>query len=189
MIKIEKNGKGMIRIFTPYNPDFVKKIKCVGGRKWDSDKKCWMVPETEIDTVREYMMDVYGETDLPDESEKITVRAVFPNGTAERTGPVVVFGKEICRAWGRDSGAKVGPDVTLLSGKITSGGSCANWTTEIEEGSVFKIRNVPRKALELTNGHNVTFEEIEEPTIDRRALEEEKEKLLARLAEIEKLLA
>ena len=189
MIKIEKNGKGMIRIFTPYNPDFVKKIKCVGGRKWDSDTKCWMVPETEIDTVREYMMDVYGETDLPDTDEKVTVRATFPNGAWELTGPIVVFGKEICRAWGRDSGAQVGSDVTLISGKVDSGGSRANWRTEIEEGSVFKIRNVPRKALELTNGYTVIYEEIEEPTIDRRALEEELEKLRARISEIEALLA
>ena len=129
MIKIEKNGKGMIRIFTPYNPDFVKKIKCA---------------ETEIDTIREYMMDVYGETDLPDDGEKVTVRATFPNGAWELTGPIVVFGREIARAWGRDSGAQVGSDVTLISGKVDSGGSRANWRTEIEEGSVFKIRKIHR---------------------------------------------
>ena len=44
MIKIEvENGRA--NIYTPYNPDFVRKIKGVGGSKWNSSEKYWSIPE------------------------------------------------------------------------------------------------------------------------------------------------
>ena len=43
--------------------------------------------------------------------------------------------------------------------------------------------------LTRDTSYDISVEVIEEQTINRAALEEEKEKLLARLAEIEKLLA
>lgn len=188
MIKIE-TVNGTARIFTPYNAEFVKKIKNVGGRKWDSSQNCWTVPETEIDTVRDYMMEVFGESDLPDEDGKITIKVTFNDDASKLTAPVTLYGKEIARAWGRDSGAKIGDDVTLISGRITSGGSQKNWRTVIDAGSVFKIRDVPKKALKIPTNYDVTVEEVEEPTINREALKEEKAKLLARIAEIDSLLA
>ena len=148
-----------------------------------------MIPETEISLARQYMMEVYGETDLMDEDERITVKVTFNHDEGKITAPIVLFGKEIARAWGRDSGAKVGEDVTLLSGNVHSGGSLANWRTEIDKGTVLKIRNLPRKALEIENDYDISVEEVEEKEVDRKALEEEKSKLLARLAEIERLLA
>ena len=188
MMKISVEN-GMAKIFTPYNVEFVARIKNIGGRKWNPDERCWMIPEAEIETARQYMLEVYGETDLPDGDERVTVKVTFNDDVAERTAPVILFGKEIARAWDRDGGAKVGEDVTLISGNISSGGSRANWLTKIAEGSVFKVRNVPRKALELKHHYDVTVEEIEEDKVDRKSLEEEKAKLLARLAEIETLLS
>ena len=55
----------------------------------------------------------------------------------------------------------------------------------IDEGSVVEIRNVPIAAL----NDSYEYEIVEEKKIDRSALEEEKAKLLKRLAEIEALLA
>ena len=189
MMRIERKENGMAKVFTPYNSDFVAKIKKIGGRKWNSAEKCWEVPETEIDTVREYMMAVYGETDKADDSEKVTVKVTFNESEWAVCDSLFLFGKAIARATGRDSGAKVGDDVTVLSGKLTSGGSARNWQTRAEDGTVIKVRNVPMAALANTNGMNVTVEIIEEKEIDRAALIAEKEKILARLAEIEKLLA
>lgn len=180
---------GMAKVFTPYNTDFVSKIKNIGGRRWDSVERCWMVPETEIGTVREYMQAVFGETDLPDDSEKVTVKVMFNRDTYEYRSGITLFGKEIARAFGRDSGARVGDDVTLISGRVKSGGSMKNWTTDIDHDTVMKIRNVSKAALDLPTNYDVTVEVIEDAEIDRKALEEEKAKLLARLAEIEKLLA
>lgn len=172
-------------VFTPYNPVFVKEIKTIGGAKWDGVQRCWKVPEATVDTVRKIMMEVYGETDLPDGGEKVTVRVKFNEMETGHRGPVVVFGKTVASAFGRDSGARVGDDVVFIEGAPESGGSAKNWSTVIPEGCVVEIRNVPTAALD----DSYEYEIVEEKKIDRTALEEEKAKLLKRLAEIEALLA
>lgn len=189
MMRIERNENGMAKVFTPYNSDFVAKIKRIGGRRWNGEEKCWEVPETEIETVREYMKAVYGETDQADDSDKVTVKVTFNEEEYAHCDSIFLFGKAIARATGRDSGARVCDDVTVLSGKLTSGGSMRNWRTVAREGTVIKVRNVPKAALAITNDMNVTVEVVEENEVDRAALIAEKEKILARLAEIEKLLA
>lgn len=170
-------------VFTPYNPDFVKKVKGIGGARWMSMDKCWRVPADTVDAVRDMMMDVYGESDITDDSEKVTVEIELEEGASEYRGPIVIFGKVIASAYGRDSGAKVGEDAVFVKGTPLSGGSMKNWTTIIPGGSIVRIRNVPVNAL--TDDYNY---DIIEETIDRAALETEKERLLKRLAEIEELL-
>lgn len=188
MIQIKVMENGMAKVLTPYNASFVAKIKRVGGKRWNGLEKCWEIPTSEIDTVRGYMMDVFGETDLA-EGEKVTIQVKFNSDAEKCCESITLFGKTLARAYGRDSGATVGEDVTLISGTITSGGSMKYWTTVIREGAVFKVRNVPRAALEKDTGLDVDIEVLETPGLDRAALEEEKAKLLSRLEEIEKLLA
>lgn len=187
MIKISIEN-GMASVFTPYNKEFVDLVKGIGGRKWNADRKCWMVPESEIEQVRKYMMDVFGETDQMDEDERVTVTITFTDDAKADCAGVTIFGKTIAKAWGRDSGARVGEDVTFISGNYGSGGSRANWNTYIEAGSKFRVRNVPKAMLANAPAY-VTVEVVDDAKIDRSALVQEKEKLLARLAEIEKLLA
>ena len=88
-IKVEN---GTAKIFTPYNTTFVTKIKNIGGRRWNAAEKCWTVPESEIETVRAIMMEVFGETDLPDETEKVTVRVTFNKRAVADQDSVVLFG-------------------------------------------------------------------------------------------------
>ena len=68
---------GRASVFTPFNRDFVAAIRNVGGRKWDGESKCWTVPEESLPQVRQIMMDVYGETDLPDAGGSVTVKVTF----------------------------------------------------------------------------------------------------------------
>lgn len=181
---------GMAKVFTPYNKEFIAKIKTIGGARWNSIEKCWTVPETEIDLVRSFMLDVYGETDQVIDTEYVTVKVTFNSEEEARCEGIVLFGKCIAKAFGRDTGAKVSDDVTLLTGSVTSGGSARNWKTIVKEGTVVKVRNVPKSALAIETQYDVTVEEIEDAQeVDKLALIAEKEKLLARLAEIEKLLA
>lgn len=46
VIKILKGELDRIRVFFPYNPTFVKKIKTIEGRQWHSDRKYWSFPNT-----------------------------------------------------------------------------------------------------------------------------------------------
>lgn len=183
---------GRAKVYTPYNPDFVSQIKTIGGHKWDPTEKCWTVPEAEIDTVRKCMMDTYGETDISAEDQRITVRVRFNKDDYEEENSYFLFGKMVARAWGRDSGAIVGDDVVFEDGKPRSGGSMRHWRTVIPQGCVIRIKNVPQAAFEAQEPDKWgawTAEKIEEEGVSHEALEEEKAKLLARLAEIEKLLS
>lgn len=187
MMKITtKDGKAYVS--TPYNKDFVTKAKQIGGARWNGSERCWVIPESEIGTVRTYMREVYGETDLPDEEERVTVDVTFLEMVEDWHDGVTVFGKQLCRAFGRDSGAKVGDGVTLIEGRIGSGGSRANWTTVVHEGAKFRIRNLAKAALQIECDYNIKVEEVKEDVVNKEALRIEREKLLARLAEIDALL-
>lgn len=173
------------KVYTPYNKEFVAKIKLIGGAKWEAAEKCRSIPKEEIETARAYMVDVYGMSDIPDTSEKVNVEVRFNADDYERCEGISLFGRTVIRAFGRDSGARVGEDVTLVSGNISSGGSMKNWETQVSAGTVLRIRNVSRKALEIPHCYDITVTEIGAPEIDREALLAERERLLARIAEID----
>lgn len=61
-------------------------------------------------------------------------------------GPVEVAGRTIARAWGRDSGAKLGDGVVKLQGRVGSGGSMKNWETVVDADVV--LHDCPRKVAE-----------------------------------------
>lgn len=184
-IKIED---GKAHVYTPYHTDFVSKIKKIGSAKWDSYDRCWIVDETEVDVVRGIMEEIWGESDIPSASEKVAIKVTFNEEASSWRDSVYLFGIVVARATGRDSGARIGHNATLISGDIGSGGSRSNWETIIKKDTVIKLRNVPKEALSKKPEYNVTVEIIEEEKIDVVKLKEEKEKLLSRLDEINKLL-
>lgn len=188
MLRISTEN-GRAKVFTPYNKTFVAKIKNIGGRNWEASDKCWSIPESEIDTVRRFMQEVYGETDQTDQTERVTVKVTFNKECLSDYGEgFSLFGRTIARARGKgkNSSTSVEENVTLESGKIGSYG----WCIYVREGTILKIRDIPKTALDIRDPHfDISIEEIHDNGSDRLALEAEKEKLLARLAEIEKLLS
>jgi hypothetical protein len=188
MITTKNNGT-QTAVYTPYNAAFVSAIRKIGGARWDAGSKAWMVPTASLPQVRAIMRDVFGEDDQLDTCKRVTVRLTFREICSAECRPVEILGKTVSKAYGRDSGARPGDDVAFEAGGPRSGGSAKNWRSVVEEGSVAILRNVPETMLdkaELPEG--VTMEIIQDSGIDRAALLEEKEKLLARLAEIEKML-
>lgn len=186
MIKIEvENGKA--KLYTPYNAEFVKAVKNIGGAKWNGS--CWSVPEESLNAAREIMERIYGYSDItPDET--VTLRITCNEELFARCASVSIFGKTLAHAWGRDSGAKVGEDVSLISGEIRSGGSVKNWRSVVTEGSVFVLTNVNKRVYEsFTNDENFDITvELLENKISKSKLLEKKENLLKRIAEINEIL-
>lgn len=76
MMEIKKTEFGELRVWGPYNRDFDKKIKAVGGQKLEMPgNQCWTVPgEVKINTIRQYMYESYGRSDLDDEREELLSR-------------------------------------------------------------------------------------------------------------------
>lgn len=189
-IQVEiKNGKAYIA--SPYNVEFVRRIKLSGG-KWSAASKRWYIPEPALPSVRTMMAEVYGETDEGPASEYVTLVVKWLKDDWEPCGPITFAGRVIASAWGRDSGAKPGTNVSFIAGAPTSGGSAKNWETQIPEGSIVEIYYVPlNKAQELVSNHPRWMEVSIEgaPVVDKDALKAEREQLMKRIAEIDALLA
>jgi hypothetical protein len=187
-VKITNIGSGKVAVESPYNPEFVSKIKKAGGR-WNSSNKTWEVDERSVEAVRAIMREVYGQDDLP--QELVTVKVtVGEDSIDEWCAPVVLFGRTIASAFGRDGGARVGEGVCFEKGGCDSGGSMKNWYTIVSAGSEITIYDVPRLAVEQKLGWKDeygTFEVVEADD-PLAALKAEKEALLERLAEIEEIL-
>lgn len=181
----KENGKA--KVYTPYNSDFVKAIRQVGGAKWNPADKCWETPESAVDAIRRIMTKVYGHSDIS-EDETMTLKVTFTEARSTTCDAEQLFGKVLARAFGKTSGAKIGDDVAYISGGATSGGSVKNWQSIVEEGSVAILSNVSKALYEKDKDAEGIVIEIMDGKPDRAQLLAEKERLLKRLAEIEKML-
>lgn len=193
MIQIEKvkmtDGSEKLKLSSPYHPDLPARAKALGG-KFSGEKKAWYFDVRDEARVRQLAVEIYG-TD-GETSETVTLRVTFPQGWREAKDAVFVAGRCLARAYGRDSGAKLGAGVVLLKGDIDSGGSMRNWVTHIDPGSVFEIRDVPRQAAE--GAVQISSEAMQVEIVDSRvalleALRAERDRLMARVAEIDAMLA
>ena len=187
--RIEKTDGGKIAVYTPYDKKFVQAIKKIGSARWNGE--AWTVPENYIDDVRSFMKDIYGRDDQ-DPGESVDCEIEFFGEYYEDKAAFTMFGKTLARAWGRDSGARVGDDVMLVDGSIGSGGSRANWDTRIYKGAKFIVKNIPKARFdkekdEYSEEYKIKIT-IKSKKIDKDALLKEKAKLERRLAEIEELL-
>lgn len=128
-------------VFTPYNPDFVERVKGIGNAKWNSH--FWLVPADTVDAVREILRDVYGYDDTM-ENDTVNLRLTFLEQVSADKAGVTCFAKVLSHAFGRDSGARVGDDVAFIKGGAKSGGSAKNWCSIVEKDSVAMLYNVNR---------------------------------------------
>jgi hypothetical protein len=185
-IQITVNGT-TVAVKSPYNSEFVTTAKRYGG-KWKNGQ--WVFDARDEERVRALCQEVYGTDGLS--TGLCTIRAKYSgdwHDYADR-GPIEIAGRTIARAWGRDSGAKLGEGVVVLEGGFSSGGSMKNWTTRVIGETVVLVRDFPRATAErlIAEGAQHISIEPEAPVIDRAALEAERAKLVARIAEIDALL-
>ena len=188
-IRFETTGSNT-DIYTPYNPEFISRLKSsLGTRKYSPEKRCWTIDTADLDQAKAIVRDVFGWSDGT--QKEVRVRITFNESVdADRTS-VWLGGLEIARARGRDSGAVPGKGVALVAGSIGSGGSVKNWTTEVHEGAQF-IATLPEEMaakIQSDSEWDISVEIIGSVDPDYEALEKEKKQLLERLAEIEKQLA
>ncbi|HRR40482.1 MAG TPA: hypothetical protein P5244_04545 [Syntrophales bacterium] len=180
--------EGKIIVTSPYNADFVDRAKRLGGR-WQSPS--WVFDIRDEQAVRNLCRTIYG-TDGQSIPDVVTIRATLDSSKRAYQGPITLFGRVVARAFGRDSGARLGEGVILVSGRFFSGGSRMNWYTEVKDGTVVRIHDIPRAAAEKAIAAGATWLTIEDDapvTIDIEALMVERNRIMERLAEIDRLLA
>lgn len=136
---------GELKVTTPYNADFVAKCRNFRG-KWKKEENAWYFDDSIIEHVRKAMIDFFGTTGEKPYNNCILEVCNFTHSAM--TAPVILFGRTIAKAFGRDSGARLGDDIVLIDGDIDSGGSAKNWSTNIINAT-FRINNFPEPSLDL----------------------------------------
>lgn len=175
-VSILPSGTGKILVLSPYHPDFPAKAKRLGGRFTTAPEKGWIFDARDEQRVRELLVKVYGTDGTPvPKSQLLTVRT-DPSKCDVRGGgagaELWLAGRQVARALGRDSGARLGDGVVVVSGGFSSGGSVKNYKVAYRAGTVFELRDVPREAAERVHAeyHGVTLLDVDgnvvaEPTV------------------------
>lgn len=187
MIEIIRS-ENRIAVKSPYNPTLPQRARALGG-SWDASKKVWVYDAADEELVRSLYMDVYGEWEG---SQHIRVRITTEKDLVGRRDSVYICGVQIARAYGRDSGAKV-MDAKFISGDLpTSGGSAKHWCTIVPAGAMFDIQIPQDRLADIERegeDRGFTVQVVDEGQ-DRKIqnLRDERERLLARIAEIDAIL-
>lgn len=135
----DESKQHRLTLKTDTNSLFIADCKRLGGT-WDKGQAVWTFPNFVASEVR-------GLDELYN-SQPATIELTAKEEIREYGSGIEFAGLLLCRAFGRDSGARVHTDVALISGYATSGGSVKNWATILDEGSVLRLQ-VPSKLLEV----------------------------------------
>lgn len=182
MLKIIKENKN-IKVKSSYNEKFIKLAKMING-KWNSPY--WEFPIENEDNVRDICLKVYGENGLINESVDLIIDLNLAKSLYDdkiKIGDVI-----LCERKSRDWDVTLSDNVMVLEGEFCSSGGSAKYprvTWKSEEMKI-KVKNFPY----------TLFDKIEDKTgivatksaTNTEKLLKEKEELLKRLTEINKML-
>jgi hypothetical protein len=181
-ITIQPDG-GRLCLSSPYHPDLPAKARALGGR-FDPATRRWSFDPRDEARVRDLAREVYGTDGQP--GDTVTVRldlAKSSLGTGRQT--IYLAGRQIAHRPGRDAAVRLGEGVIIVDGGFRSrGGSMKYPALAWEDGTVLEVRDLPAGHADLA-GRGVT---LIDQTIDRAALAAERERLTARISEIDQLL-
>ena len=134
----EIKEEGIVSIKHRYNSLLVEKCRELGG-KFDNEAIAWIFSKIVEDKVEE--LEFLYNHDI------VSVEIIAKTDIFKGQDAINFLGYPIAKATGRDSGAIVCNDVSMISGKIDSAGSVKNWSTEIRKDSCFRL-NISKNLLE-----------------------------------------
>ena len=185
-IVISETDFGMIAVSSPFNPDFVKGAKRLGG-KWSGDTKAWLFDVRERGRVEDLLATCYGYSAAAS-GELATVRIVLDEDNAGDK-EVYFAGRSICSRRYRDAPVKTADNVVVIDGEFPASAGAMRYPAVIRGSRTvtIEVRDVPVEALAAEK--ELRFERIDADTqAQREALIAERERLIARLAEIDEAL-
>lgn len=134
----EIKEEGIVSIKHRYNSLLVEKCRELGG-KFDNEAIAWIFSKIVEDKVEE--LEFLYNHDI------VSVEIISKTDIFKGQDAINFLGYPIAKATGRDSGAIVCNDVSMISGKIDSAGSVKNWSTEIRKDSCFRL-HISKNLLE-----------------------------------------
>lgn len=176
---------GLIKVQSDYNRDYISRAKAIQGR-WNAPY--WVFPEENINELRELLLDVYGECGELAEEAPVTVTVDLDLDKYSYGAEVTIGSFVAVKRRYRDSEVIYADNVMLISGGFTpTGGSARHPTVYHEQGTIIRVKNIPVKLYEkIKNEAGVTL--YKAPAPDKAALIKERNRLLARLAELNALI-
>lgn len=185
-IMISDTDFGKIAVHAPFNPDFVKGAKRLGG-KWNGDTKAWLFDVRDRGRVEDLLATCYGYS-VAASGELATVRIVLDEDNAGDK-EVYFAGRSICSRRYRDVPVKTADNVVVIDGEFPASAGSMRYPAVIRGSRTvtIEVRDVPVEALAAEK--ELRFERIDADTqAQREALIAERERLIARLAEIDEAL-
>ncbi|MFI8977484.1 hypothetical protein ACIGO9_31710 [Nocardia asteroides] len=178
-----------LAVHSPYNADYIDCARELGGR-WNPDAEAWVYDARDRDRVEELLRAIYGTDGRTITADDlVTVRVPLAMHEEARTGRAVFAGRKIAERPARDSRVRLSDGVVLVAGKLDSSGGSMPYPAIDAAPDVFvEIRELPRAALDVERPSSYTIVEVT-AQVDRAGLAAERERLLARLAEIDTQLA
>jgi len=188
-ISITTDGQ-RVYLSSPYNADLSPRAKELGGR-WDVASKRWHFDGRDEQKVRDLARSIYGTDGSPDEAaDVVTVRvhlADYEGSRRDDARRAIFAGRTIAERRYRDSAVQLSAGVVLVAGQLYgSGGSGQYPAIEAADDVIVEIRDIPRASLATVPADSYV---IVEQQLDAEALRAERERLAARIAEIDALLA
>lgn len=185
-IMISDTDFGKIAVRAPFNPDFVKAAKRLGG-KWSGDTKAWLFDARDRGRVEDLLATCYGYSAAAS-GELATVRIVLDEDNAY-SKEVYFAGRSICSRRYRDAPVKTADNVVIIDGEFSASAGSMRYPAVIQGSRTvtIEVRDVPVEALAAEK--ELRFERIDADTqAQREALIAERERLIVRLAEIDEAL-
>ncbi|MCB2215722.1 MAG: hypothetical protein KQH59_06620 [Desulfobulbaceae bacterium] len=174
---------------SPFHPDLPKRAKENGGI-WDNETRVWKYDLRDELRVSALYLSIYGLWDSDQNSpiDLVTVKITAISDISSVCGGIYFAGRLIAGAKDRDSGARLGKGVVLIGGRATSGGSRNNWKTIIEADACFEVKDIPYSLCEAERREgDWDIEIVTYP--EREALLRERDRLIARVSEIDEILS
>ncbi len=181
-LKIKKTEK-YLEIGSPYHPSFPPRAKRMGG-KWMPGLKVWRYNAKDEKLVEEMYLKFYGYwKDMPAELQ--SAKVTLDEDCSAKKG--FYFGNSLIASWLYRAPAKLGENVVMTEGEFL----CRpNGDTKVANGVSFIVRDIPKQKMQeeiLSPSWPWSIELLEE-NIDIELLQNERARLLQRIAEIDKIL-
>lgn len=186
-----KVADGRVVLTAPFHPATADLAHKINGKFTRATG--WTFDSRDEERVRDLARRIFGHdgTQCP----TVTVRMTL-DWQDRQERELWIGGRMTVKRWERDKRVTFGDGVIVISGGFPdSGGSMRNPRLQADQDTVLEIRDVPAGHHHLEPDSGYTIEKVEEPAADApgsaadvEELRSERERLLARVAEIDALL-
>lgn len=176
-------AEGQIKVISPYNASFVKRVKMLQG-KFDYSDKSWSVSEEYEEQLLALLDEIYGYTEGASETVKVRYKAVDFQNQDE----IIIGGLSQARRPGRDNSVKLNSNTIFVSGQDfpSSAGSMKYPRIDADESTILESKILAAIYDRLSEEDKAMLTVIKEGAADKRKkLEERKSELLRLLEEVE----